>query len=357
MTDAPDPYIHSLENYLATWATEVGSFSAEIGALPFTDVMNTLLPGGKRLRALFLSAGWRIAGGQAGQHTEIAAGAAVELFQLAALVHDDLIDRSDTRRGIPAAHRQFGNLLSSDSHDVDTERFSLGGAVLLGDMLTVAASQVFEDALTHVTPDLASRARRHFQEMMLEVTFGQYLDVSSQFQPFAQNIPAEKEHSWHVLKHKSARYSIEHPLTLGAMLAGSEPELTKGLAEIGLLLGEAFQLRDDVLGLFGDPAEAGKPIGDDIREGKRTILILETAQRCNIQELTFLASALGKNDLTAAEVERVRGLVAQTKALETVEAYIEERLQRALELLRPYQDLEGAAILVQLAQKSSHRAM
>ncbi|MFD0528010.1 polyprenyl synthetase family protein [Kitasatospora arboriphila] len=229
-----------------------------------------LLDGGKRLRPAFCYWGWRGAGGSA-DHPGIAdAAAALELLQASALVHDDLMDRSDTRRGLPSVHRRFEGLHRENGWRGDREQYGASAAVLLGDLLLIWCDELFQSS---GLPDDAVRAAKPvFDLMRTEVMVGQYLDV---LEPVAGDSAdaGALDRAQTVLHYKSAKYTIERPLQVGALLAGAGPGLVEAYGAFGLPLGEAFQLRDDLLGVFGDPAVTGKPAGDDLREGKRTLLV------------------------------------------------------------------------------------
>ena len=191
---------------------------------------------------------------------------ALELVQASALIHDDLMDRSDTRRGEPAVHRRFEARHTAGGWRGGAAAFGDSVAVLLGDL-----ALVWSDELLHasgVAPEDLARARPVFDEMRTEVTVGQYLDLLTQ-----ATGDTSVELAGKVARYKSAKYTVERPLLFGAALAGAPPELSAAYSAFGLPLGEAFQLRDDVLGVFGDPSETGKPAGDDLREGKRTALV------------------------------------------------------------------------------------
>lgn len=292
------------------------------------DVAAPLLDRGKRLRAAFLAAGWRGFGGRALEASEVQAGAGLELFQLAALVHDDLMDGSLTRRGLPAAHRQFQDFHSNRAMISSAETFGAAGALLLGDLLLVAAEAELSASLLE-TPGTAPASRAVFEEMMAEVTLGQYLDIYAQSAPWAPDPHADLERAWRVIRAKSARYSVEHPLTLGATMAGATPSQCAAVGEVGLPVGEAFQLRDDVLSVFGDPKITGKPAGDDLREGKRTVLVTLAMTLVSAKDADTLKSRIGDPHLSTGGVEEVRGILEYSGALAQVEDIIGERTRIA----------------------------
>ncbi|MEH0110149.1 polyprenyl synthetase family protein [Tersicoccus sp. MR15.9] len=283
------------------------------------DAVASLSSGGKRMRATLCYRGWTAVADPAAVDV-VAAGVALELFQTAALIHDDIIDRSDTRRSVPSVHRRFEALHAEQGWALDGAHFGVSAAVLAGDLCLSWSEQVFGSlgpAAASGTP-----ARLIFDRMRMEVLTGQYLDVLEEVAG-PQRDPAEAvERARTVSSYKSARYSVERPLVLGAALAGGDPDLIDEFSAAGLPLGEAFQLRDDVLGVFGDPALTGKPAGDDLREGKRTVLIGYALQDAGADDAAYLSSCLGRPDLDAAAIERLRAILTDSGALRRTEDLI-----------------------------------
>jgi geranylgeranyl diphosphate synthase type I len=289
----------------------------------------TLMRGGKRLRPAFCYWGWRGAGGPDGPQI-VAAAAALELFQAAALIHDDLMDGSDTRRGMPAVHRHFAAMHRDQGRLGDADRFGLAGAVLAGDMCLVWTDELFADSGLSVQQLAAGRSM--FNRMRTELLGGQYLDVLTQAAPNLDPATAIAR-ARRVIRYKSAKYTVEHPLLIGASLAGADPALLAVYSEYGLALGEAFQLRDDVLGVFGDPAETGKPAGDDLREGKRTVLVGLTLQHADRAQTETVQRLLGDPRLDAEGVATLRGVILETGALAAVERLITDLAEQATSAL------------------------
>lgn len=304
-----------------------------------------LLARGKRLRAAFGSAGWRSLGGPALAPAEIRLGAGLELFQMAALAHDDVMDGSLTRRGRPAAHRQFASAHARLGLTGDSSQFGEAGAILLGDLLLVAATAELETAVQLVAPANAAQGRLLIEQMMAEVTGGQFLDIYAQSAPWSQDPAVDLERAWRVIRAKSARYSVEHPLTIGAAMAGATEETLARLRAIGLPIGEAYQLRDDLLGVFGDPTTTGKPAGDDLREGKRTVLLTLAMTLAQDAERDVLRTRIGRPDLDEEDVARIRKILTGSGAVDAVEALIGERYDTAMAALASSglpQDGQGA---------------
>ncbi len=283
----------------------------------FVDAAVEFVRGGKRLRPLFCRAGWLVAGGDPDDPRLDYAAAALEWLQGSALVHDDLMDDSDTRRGRPSIHREFERKHREAALVGDPARHGASVAVLLGDLMLSWADEQFR------TSDLPriGEALRFLDLCKTEVVAGQYLDVLAQ-----TRLSVGVEEAMRVVRYKSAKYTVERPLHLGAALAGADDNLIAALTDVAIPLGEAFQLRDDVLGVFGDPGITGKPAGDDLREGKRTVLVAKVAQLGTDADRELLARTLGTTD----GVDALRELVERTGALAAVEADI-DRLEREAE--------------------------
>ncbi|BCJ45384.1 geranylgeranyl pyrophosphate synthase [Actinoplanes ianthinogenes] len=309
-----------------------------------------VLGGGKRLRPAFGYWGFRGAGGSDTDEA-VAALASLELVQASALIHDDLMDRSDTRRGVPSVHRRFERLHAGSGWRGSAAGFGECAAVLLGDL-----ALVWSDELLHTSgmpwADLA-RARPVFDAMRTEVTVGQYLDVLT---PVTADTSLER--AGKVAQYKAAKYTVERPLLLGAALAGAGPEVSAAYSAFGLPLGEAFQLRDDVLGVFGDPAQTGKPAGDDLREGKRTYLVAAAFGALGAAGRAELDAGLGDPGLDDAGVARLRALIRDCGALDATEARIEELMAGSLAALdRAPIEEEARGVLHRLADAATRRSV
>jgi len=309
-----------------------------------------VLLGGKRLRPAFAYWGYRGAGGGDSEQV-VAAVAALELVQASALIHDDLMDRSDTRRGEPAIHRRFAARHAAAGWGGDGEAFGDSAAVLLGDL-----ALVWSDELLHtsgVEPADLARARPVFDEMRTEVTVGQYLDVLTQ-----ATADTSLDRAGKVARFKSAKYTVERPLLLGAALAGAPAEVHDAYSAFGLPLGEAFQLRDDVLGVFGDPAQTGKPAGDDLREGKRTYLVAAAFAGLDDSGRTELDAGLGDQGLDFDGVTRLRALIRASGALAATERRIDELMAASLAALDKARiDEEAREVLHRLADAATRRTV
>jgi geranylgeranyl diphosphate synthase, type I len=292
---------------------------------PLVDYVADLMRGGKRLRPAFCYWGWRGAGAPDGEEI-VRAATALEFFQAAALIHDDVMDDSDTRRGAPAVHRRFAALHRGGGWTGDGERFGLAGAVLAGDLCLVWSDQQY--TCSGLDADALRRGRGVFDRMRTELMGGQYLDMLEQ--AVASRRPGGAfERARRVIRYKSAKYTIEQPLLLGGRLAGAREELLAGYSAFGLPLGEAFQLRDDVLGVFGDPSETGKPAGDDLREGKRTVLVAKALEVASPAQAALVRRLLGDPGLGTGGVEALRELLVETGAVAAVERLVGELVEQA----------------------------
>jgi geranylgeranyl diphosphate synthase type I len=276
------------------------------------DAAIGFVAGGKRLRPQFCYAGWLVAGGAPDEPGIVTAAAALEWLQASALVHDDLMDGSDTRRGRPSVHRAFEARHREESRHGDPVGFGTSAAVLLGDLLLSWCDEMFTNVIlgsSSMGPYLLDA--RHFLDLCkTEVVAGQFLDVAGQTR---ESLSVSEAMT--VVRYKSAKYTVERPLHIGAALAGGGPDLIAALTDVALPLGEAFQLRDDVLGVFGDPELTGKPAGDDLREGKRTLLVARASELTDDAGRELLHASLGTPD----GVDPVRDLIRTSGALAAVE--------------------------------------
>ncbi|MFA7323339.1 MAG: polyprenyl synthetase family protein [Candidatus Nanopelagicales bacterium] len=322
--------------------------------VPLTDALSAMMSGGKRFRPAFCYWGWRAAASRedllAHHAAVLEASSSLEFLQACALIHDDVMDGSDTRRGLPAVHRRFESL-HHDEHWVGTGvMFGIGSAILLGDLCLSWADQMF--LMTALPPASLSRAKTVFDVMRTELMAGQYLDLLEQAR---SNTSIDRART--VVRYKSAKYTIERPLHLGAALAGASDAVVSAYTDFGLALGEAFQLRDDLLGVFGDPAQTGKPAGDDLREGKRTVLVALAFERATGAQRELLSRQLGNSALSSAEVDEIREILMSTEALTATEELIQTQTAAAMSALDAAPiSAEGRAALAELVDAVTRRA-
>jgi geranylgeranyl diphosphate synthase type I len=294
---------------------------------PLLTAAKDSLTGGKRLRPAFCYWGWRGAGG--GDDPAIfTAAASLELLQASALIHDDVMDSSDMRRGKPSAHRRFEALHGESGWHGSGRQFGEGAAVLLGNLLLVWSGEMWR---TSGLPAEALAAAQPVHDLMrTELMCGQYLDLLEQAQGGGTFDSALR-----VALHKSGKYSVEQPLRLGLVLAARERQawIDRLCVDYGHKVGIAFQLRDDVLGVFGDPAETGKPAGDDLREGKRTMLVARTLAVATPEQAADVHRLLGDPALDDDGLTRLRHIIEDTGALTASEEMIKQYLDEALSSL------------------------
>jgi geranylgeranyl diphosphate synthase type I len=349
------------------------------GLAPGLDAISELLAGGKRLRPAFCYWGWRAAGGSAAAgcagHAEspdgadgghiLTAAAALELLHASALVHDDVMDRSATRRGRPTVHRRFAAHHAAGGWRGSADSFGTGAAILLGDLLLGWTGELFR--ASGLPADALRRGQPVLDAMRTDMIAGQYLDLLGQAAGTGTVASALR-----VVRYKSAKYTVEGPLLLGVALApvpastgagatgtaaGTDSRLAAACTAYGIPLGVAFQLRDDVLGVFGDPAETGKPVTDDLREGKRTVLVALAEDRADPAQASVLRRHLGDPRLDEAAAARIRGVLTETGALAECERMIRGSVREALAALAdaPFTS-EAKTALAELAATAVDRA-
>ena len=326
-----------IDEFLAERAPQLAAIAPELE--PFIGFSSELLAGGKRFRALFCYWGWQAVCDESRSFDPLPdtvdadlpgvlqAATALELFHAAALVHDDIMDNSDTRRGLPAAHKRFELLHSRGEWLGDSLVFGRSASLLLGDLLLSWSDELFDGALRMLsTPGASAAARAEFNLMRTEVTVGQYLDILEENAWLHHHDSELLSRAHRVIVYKSAKYSVEAPLSIGAALGGGTAEQLAALREFGLPLGIAYQLRDDMLGVFGDPAVTGKPAGDDLREGKRTVLVAIARNALPSGTRNLLDELLGDPALDDHQIEMLQSAIRDSGAIEQVERIIDRNV-------------------------------
>ncbi|MGH9210641.1 MAG: polyprenyl synthetase family protein [Acidimicrobiales bacterium] len=289
-------------------------------AAPLRSLQRLVGSGGKRVRPAFCHWGFVGAGGDPDDPRVVDAGAAFELLHAFALVHDDVMDGSDTRRGEVTAHVEFGERHRRGGWLGEARRFGEGVAILVGDLSYVYADLLLDNANR---PEVAAV----WHELRLELNVGQYLDLLGTAQSDRDPALARR-----IARYKSGKYTIERPLHLGAALAGGLDRLRSALSAYGDPLGEAFQLRDDVLGVFGDAELTGKPVGQDLHEGKPTPL-LATATRLARGDQAEILGLVGR-DLSEGDVQAIQQVIVETGALDEAERRIAELTTRSITAIK-----------------------
>lgn len=326
---------------------------AELGAIdpdltPVGEAICDLaLEGGKRLRPAFTYWGWRGALDVVSYHgsadqgheaerdddTVVRAAASLELVQAGALIHDDVMDRASTRRGQPALHVRFAEMHAENRWAGSATGFGQGVAIIAGDIALTWAQEMIRTAGLDGTA--ISRVAPAYDAMRIEVMAGQYLDLRGQVdsrRPDEQALAA----AWRTARYKAASYTVQRPLHIGALIGGPHAPagpLLSTYTEYGFALGEAFQLRDDVLGVFGDPEQTGKPAGDDLREGKQTLLVILARKRASVNARDLFQRLIGRSDLSGLDIDQLRMVIEGSGALAEVEVLIAQRVEAALTAL------------------------
>jgi geranylgeranyl diphosphate synthase type I len=338
-----------IEGELATFLSAQKTYLESIGSelTSASDALSSfLLDSGKRLRPLFAYFGYIGAGGAHSQEV-IRACASLELLQACALIHDDLMDGSDTRRGKPAIHKHFEKLHSQESAFGSSAGFGQAAAILLGDL-----ALVYSDLALHqsgIQNNILPQVLAVHDEMRVELMAGQFLDIYEQTRS-----SHTVERALTIARYKSGKYTIERPLHLGAAMSSSSNEVTDALSAYGLPLGEAFQLRDDLLGVFGDPSVTGKPAGDDLREGKRTVLIAMTHERQSPAQLEICKKYFGKPDIDTEGVAILQEIIESTGARKVLEVMIDQLTDQSLTAAQSQEFTDdGKALLFELANNAT----
>lgn len=316
----------ALEGFNSRRREDLAGIGPEL--LSCADAIISLLAGGKRLRPAFCYWGWRALGG-ADSPEIFTAAAALELLHSSALVHDDVMDASETRRGEPSVHAKFAALHEENAWHGDAARYGAGAAILVGDLLLAWSDEMLR--VSGLPPAAVVRGLRVLDLMRTEVFGGQFLDLTGQA---ARSVSVAG--ALRVVTYKAAKYTVERPLHLGGALASASAmggAAEAAFTEYGIPIGIAFQLRDDILGVFGDPVLTGKPVTGDLREGKRTVLIALAGERASGAQAALLARSLGDPGLTEADAAEIRAVITATGALEECEQMISQRLKEALSAL------------------------
>ena len=346
----------TLRGYLEQRSEELERVHESV-ALAGETLRDFVLNGGKRVRPTFAWWGWRGAGGDpdgAEADSVLRAISALELVQANALLHDDVMDGSNTRRGRPTAHVAFTARHRDHGWLGRPGRFGESAAILLGDLALAWADDMFHGAGLDVSAHHS--AQPVWAGMRTEMMGGQYLDLWVQATGEQSTDAALR-----VCRFKTAAYTIERPLHLGAALGGAPAELVQAYRRFGADIGVAFQLRDDLLGVFGDPVVTGKPAGDDIREGKRTLLLalaIGSANRTeNAAAQQELTAGLGDAQLDDDGVDRIRTVLEDLGAVAEVERRITRLTETAMAALTAAAVTEPAASrLTELADEVTRRA-
>jgi geranylgeranyl diphosphate synthase, type I len=351
--------------FLSEQSSVLDSMGPEL--VPVHLMASQLLCGGKRMRPAFCVWGYVAAAGNPSDEELkplLTAAGSLDVLHVSALIHDDLMDSSDLRRGRPAAHRQFEALHANAGWLGDSAAFGRAGGILLGDLLVMWSAQMLHGA--GVEQSALERALPIVEAMRTEVTCGQYLDIVAQAHPLRKRAPAigslkptielALDDASRVVEYKAARYTVQRPSQMGAAIGGGDDELYFALGAYGSPLGRAFQFRDDLLGVFGDPQVTGKPAGDDLREGKRTVLVAHAYAHASDDGQKLLLQRLGDPGLDETGISELQQVIVESGARDAVESMINEYHERALKALHDTEITEeGSAGLTALADAAVRR--
>jgi geranylgeranyl diphosphate synthase, type I len=313
-----------------------------------TDVLLAFVDGGKCVRSTFMYLGWLCGADDDGR--AVRAAASFELLHAFALLQDDVMDGSALRRGRPAAHVTFARWHRERAMSGSPDRFGEAAAVLLGDLCLVWAQQMMRES--GVGGPALSRAWPRYDAMRTELAVGQFADLVNDAAEFP-----EWEQVLDVLRRKSGNYTVRRPLEIGAAMAGCPPDVLRPLGGYGEAVGEAFQLRDDVLGIFGSPEVTGKPAGSDLSEHKATSVVVAAHRLADSTLRRQLSQLMSTPDLDSVDIAQWRALIVASGAVEWVEQMIDSRLTRALDLIdTPQMDSLIRTALADMAAACTERA-
>lgn len=322
-----------LREELAMRREQLEEISPETAHL--VDALSDFLQGGKQLRPRFCFWGGAAALGREPDGAELDAlarcGAAIELVQAAALMHDDVIDHSPVRRGRPALHIQAERRHRAGDLAGSSEDYGVAVAIVLGDLALSWAEQIFAAGAAG-DPGSLVRARREFDALRTEVMSGQFLDILHQAGGYDSSPDAERA-ALSVIRWKTVPYTVLRPVRIGAALLGAPDSLLEALSAWAIEVGTAFQLRDDLLSVIGDQDETGKPIGGDIVEGKRTVLLARTGAATDDAGRALLSKVVGRAEVEERDIAAVHALMTSTGAVASVAQEVRRRASQGRELL------------------------
>jgi geranylgeranyl diphosphate synthase type I len=303
---------------------------AKIGNKPeeLTEIIESLekftLNSGKRIRPILFYFGY-ITGGGKDRSDALKASISIELIHSYLLIHDDIIDRDDFRHGDFSMHYSYAKKVKNDFKDIDSKHFGISMAIIAGDLASSFGYEILNNS--DFSNDLKINTIKRLNQVISNTILGEALDVVL---VKYQNVNVDK--IFEMQKYKTAKYTIEGPLQMGAILAGANKEFLDSLSKYAIPVGIAFQIQDDIIGVFGDEKKTGKPVGADIREGKKTLLITEAVKRSNDQQKKFIYSCLGNKNISLNDIEKVRDIIKETRSLE----YSQEKAEKLVEISKDH---------------------
>lgn len=306
--------------YLSEKRQQAKEINPEIVVL-VDEIIRFTENGGKRVRPAFMYSGYIAAGGQA-QEAILFASLSVELLHTFALMHDDIIDNSDLRRGELTTHKAFEAYHKTRKLKGNKKEFGLSSAILAGDLAFSFAEEILTTA--PFPQERIRRARYFFDQMKIQVIYGEYLDVLGGYKD-----SLTEDEVLQVLEYKTAKYTVERPLHIGAMLAGSDYQTLETFSRYGIPFGQAFQMQDDIVGTFGTEEEIGKPADSDIKEGKKTLLLTKAYEKADKNQLKVLNRVVGKKGATKEDIAKVKQIMEKTGAYDYCVKLAKELLVQA----------------------------
>ncbi len=323
-----DPKIEAyFDNVLKEAAKEDDLVSEALG-----HARDIVLAGGKRLRSAFMYYGYLGAGGTE-EEKILETSVSVELIHAFLLVHDDIIDRDDIRHGVPTLHRRYADFGKRFFPDKDVEHFGNSIAIIMGDMLYAFGNDIL--FRSDFPKEQVFQALSRIQNIVSLTVVGQARDIYMEYKR-----EATEEEILTMYKNKTAKYTVEGPLHLGAILAGASPEFLTGLTAYAVPLGIAFQIQDDILGIFGSTQRIGKPVGSDIEEGKITLLVSLATQLGTVAEKKRLKEILSLGTgLREADIEEFRTIIVRTGALQAAKERANQYIVEGMEALAAMKEL------------------
>lgn len=294
----------ALQTYFDNKKEEIDTLP-RIGKDVFEDIKEYTLRGGKRVRSTLVIYGYKAFGGENDDEI-LKAALAVELMQSFLLAHDDIIDNDSLRRGKPTLHKIYESRF--DNITDDSKKLGESIAIVAGDIMSVLGNEILQNV--DFPAERKLEAIKIFNKACVTTCVGQIMDTLSSHEP-----DFSKDDIKYVQQMKTATYTLEAPLHLGATLAGASKEDLEKLSDFAIPLGEAFQIQDDILGMFGTEDKIGKPVGSDLQEGKKTLLVMVALEKCNDEEKEFLELVLGKEDITELDILKAKTIIEETGAL------------------------------------------
>ncbi|MCK5085312.1 polyprenyl synthetase family protein [Candidatus Parcubacteria bacterium] len=285
------------------------------------NLKNFTLSSGKRIRPILFYFGYILSGGK-NKSEALKTSIAIEIIHSYLLIHDDIIDQDDFRHGSLSMHYKYKKEYESRVENGNLEHFGISMGIVVGDLASILGYKILTNS--DFSLDLKNRAIKKLNQIVSNTIAGEALDVM-----LAECIDVKEERIFEMQKYKTAKYTIEGPLHLGAILAGADENFLNEISEFAIPMGIAFQIKDDIIGVFGDKDKIGKPVGSDLKEGKKTLLIAKVLENVNENDRNFLMDVLGNENIDFKKIEKVRKIIIDTGSLKYSEDKAEELISVA----------------------------